>query len=107
MLAFFSALALSSIKLLPSQEKSFISWMRRNNNYYNGDEYHFRLGIFLANQKYVQEHNSNPNKSFKLEMNNLAVLTPSEYKLLLGFKPNLSQNRFKKLTIARILNSLN
>lgn len=78
--------------------------MRRNNNYYNGDEYHFRLGIFLANQKYVQEHNSNPNKLFKLEMNNLAVLTPSEYKLLLGFKPNLSQNRFKKLTTKTIRN---
>lgn len=79
--------------------------MRNTNNYYNGDEYHFRLGIFLSNQKYVQEHNSNPSKTFKLKMNKFAALTPSEYNLLLGFKPSIARNHIKKSTIKTVKNN--
>ena len=103
MLYIFATFCLSKIYLYPTQEKSFVSWMRNTNNYYTGDDYHFRLGIFLANQKYVNEHNSNPYKKFKLEMNKLAAFTPNEYRSLLGFKPNLLKNH-KRATIRTIKN---
>lgn len=44
-----------------------------------------RLAIFLTNSRFVQEHNA-ANKGFKLSLNHLSALTPSEYKSLLGFK---------------------
>ena len=72
--------------------------MRRTNNFYTGDEYKLRLGIYLTNQKFVREHNSNPSKTFKVEMNHLAALTPSEYKSMLGFNSKIYGN-LKKSTI--------
>lgn len=71
--------------------------MRKTNNFYTGDEYMFRLGIFFTNQKFVHEHNKNPNKRFTVEMNHLATLTPSEYKSLLGFKPKLNTNQKRSI----------
>lgn len=62
--------------------------MRSTNQFYTGSEYHFRFGIYLQDLKFVQTHNSNPTKSFKVKMNHFATLTPSEYKQMLGFKPN-------------------
>lgn len=103
MLSLFTVFTLASINLHPNTEKSFVSWMRKTNNIYTGDEYHLRLGIFLANQKYVQEHNSNPCKTFKLEMNHLAALTPSEYRSLLGFNPKIFHNA-KRSSIKTIKN---
>jgi len=69
-----------------AEERSFVSWMRENENMFTGDEYHQRLGIFLANKRLVREHNA-ANKGFKVALNKFAALTSSEYKSLLGFKP--------------------
>lgn len=93
-----------SINVGLSEEKSFISWMRNTNNFYTGDEYSLRLGIYLANQKFVREHNANPSKSFKIEMNRFAALTPAEYKSLLGFKPKFTNN-LKRAQIRTIKNN--
>ena len=60
--------------------------MRQTNQFYTGDEYQARLGIFLANKRLVQEHNA-ANKGFTVAMNKFAAFTPAEYKSLLGFKP--------------------
>jgi cathepsin L len=60
--------------------------MRESNQIFTGDEYQARLGVFLANKRLVQEHNS-ANKGFTVAMNKFAAMTPAEYKSLLGFKP--------------------
>lgn len=72
-----------SVLIAPHEEKSFLSWMRSSNQFYTGEEYHFRLGIFLANSRLIQEFNS-CKKSFKLSLNKFACYTPTEYKTLLG-----------------------
>jgi cathepsin L len=69
----------------PHEEKSFISHMRRYNLVYTGDEYHFRFGLFLSRQRFIQEFNK-AEHSFKVGMNHLATLTPFEYKAMLATK---------------------
>jgi C1A family cysteine protease len=66
---------------------------------YTGDEYQFRLGIYLANCHYVKEFNRQET-SFKLGINNLAVLTPAEYRVLLGAKRTTFGNLKKGHTLA-------
>jgi len=67
-----------------AEEQSFVGWMRQNNHLYTGEEYKLRLGIYLTNQRKVREFNSNSEHSFKIGMNKLSALTPSEYRSLLG-----------------------
>lgn len=73
---------------LQHEEKSFVSWMRSTNQYYTGDEYKLRLGIFITNSRLVKEHNS-ANKKFKVSLNKFAAYTPEEYKSILGFRMNI------------------
>jgi cathepsin L len=58
--------------------------MRETNNLFVGDEYKFRLGIFAANQRRVQEFNKA--SSYKVAMNKLSTLTDAEYKTMLGHR---------------------
>lgn len=67
-----------------NEERNFVSWMRTNNQIFTGDEYHLRLGIFIANQRYVNEYNRRPNLKFRLSMNKLSCYTQAEYQTLLG-----------------------
>lgn len=83
MIFLFSILSASRLQIL-NEERSFLSWMRSNSQFYIGDEYHFRLGIFIANQRYVNEYNRKANLKFRLGMNKLSCYTPSEYRTLLG-----------------------
>ena len=80
---FFASLAFSRLYTTAADEKSFLSWMRRTNNIYTGDEYHLRFGIFLATKNYVSQFNSN-SKSFKLTLNKFACYTPAEISMLYG-----------------------
>ena len=73
---------------LPHEEKSFVSWMRSTNQFFTGDDYQTRFGIYMSNQRLVQEHNAG--NTFKLGMNKFAAYTPSEYKSLLGFRQEAS-----------------
>jgi cathepsin L len=82
MLACIVGLA-SAALIAPHQEKSFVAYMREHDMLYTGDEYQLRLGIYLANSRFVQEHNQ-AHLGFTVELNHLAVLTPAEYKSLLG-----------------------
>lgn len=93
---FISFIAFCFSKPIVSQfaEKSFVSWMRTNNKFFIGEEYHLRLGIWLSNMEYVRYHNKQ-GKTFKLSMNSLSHLTPAEYKSLLSNK--VSQSRSKNL----------
>jgi cathepsin L len=76
--------SISSALIKPHEEKSFISFMRAHSLSYTGDEYQFRLGLYLANARLVREHNAKG--TFRVALNHLAVLTESEYKALLGFR---------------------
>lgn len=90
MLSFLATVALSAY-YLPHEEKSFLSWMRSTNQFFTGDDYQTRFGIYMANSRLVQEHNSG--KSFKLAMNKFAAYTPAEYKSLLGFRQEYTASR--------------
>ena len=57
--------------------------MRDSNQFFTGNDYQFRLGVYLSNQRRVQEHNQGTS-SFKVAMNKLAAYTEAEYKTLLG-----------------------
>ncbi|KAK8842466.1 hypothetical protein M9Y10_026053 [Tritrichomonas musculus] len=91
MLFYLVSFAFSAL-IAPHEEKSFLSWMRTSNQFYTGDEYHFRLGIYLSNARRVQEFNSAKN-SFKLSLNKFACYTPAEYKTLLGRRQSQVQPR--------------
>ena len=56
--------------------------MRQINQYFVGEEYAFRLGIYMANKRYVDEFNREGSHKFKIALNNLAHLTPSEFKVI-------------------------
>lgn len=79
------------------EEKSFLSWMRSTNQFYTGDEYFLRFGIYLTNSRFVKEHNK-ANKYFKLALNKFAVYTPSEYRSLLGLRQKAYQSKAIKST---------
>lgn len=97
---FFFATSALSLLTTKAQEKSYLSWMRQNNQFFTGDEYHLRFGIFLANQRYVQEFNSNPKNKFRVGLNKFSCYTPSEYKALLGHIPMRSPQTQKEITKA-------
>jgi cathepsin L len=75
----------SSSIVLGNEEKSFIAHLRMNSLIYTGDEYYFRLGIYVTNSQYVKKFN-HQQSSFQLGMTSLSTLTYAEYKALLGFK---------------------
>ncbi|OHS93467.1 Digestive cysteine proteinase 2 [Tritrichomonas foetus] len=85
--AFFYALTASKLEITSNDEKSFVSWMRSTNHLFVGQEYHLRFGIWLANARYVKQHNKR-NLGFTLAMNKFASMTPSEYNSLLLSKPS-------------------
>lgn len=80
----------TSLLVEPFQEKSFLNWMRTNNRFYTGDEYHLRFGIFLANSRFVQQHNKG-NYHYKVALNKFSTYTPAEFRSLLG-----EMNKFTK-----------
>lgn len=71
MFAFLASL-ISCAFYFKHEEKSFLSWMRSTNQFFTGDEYHFRFGIFLANSRFVKEHNKCNNK-FTLTLNKFSA----------------------------------
>ena len=88
----------SKVQLTLNDERQFLQWMRMNNNFYTGDEYHFRLGIFLSNARYCQEFNRKKGLTFHLGVNKFSCHTPAEYKSILGAKQ--IQNKVLRNTIS-------
>ncbi|KAK8888751.1 hypothetical protein M9Y10_033485 [Tritrichomonas musculus] len=91
MFALLASLA-SCAYYLQHEEKSFLSWMRSTNQFFTGDEYQTRFGIYLANSRLVKEHNA-ANKKFTVALNKFAAYTPAEYQALLGFKMDLVKRK--------------
>ena len=86
MLALLLSFIYSKVQLTLNDERQFVQWMRINNNFYVGDEYHFRLGIFLSNVRYCQDFNRKKGLTFQLGINKFTCHTPAEYKSILGAK---------------------
>lgn len=76
---------------MPHEEKSFVSWMRNNNVLFTGDEYYFRLGIFMTHARLVSEFKGN----FKIALNKFACTTPAEYNAILGLLPETGKSGIK------------
>ena len=91
MLFIFLNFAFSKVHLFLSEERRFIQWMRENQQFYTGDEYHFRLGIFITNTRYCQDFNRRNGLTFRVGINKFSCYTPSEYKLLLGSHSQYTQ----------------
>lgn len=78
----FVLATLSASKLqVAREERSFLGWMRENGVMYTGDEYSFRLGIFMATDRHIRDHNAG--KSFKIGHNKFSSWTPAEYRAVL------------------------
>ena len=100
MLLFLTFSCLSKI-VTETEERGFINFMRFYNKYYTGDEYHFRLGIYLTNKRYVDEFNRQ-NNQFSLSINHLACLSPSEYQALLtGYASPINRLQHGKVSSVR------
>ncbi|OHT17321.1 Cysteine proteinase 3 [Tritrichomonas foetus] len=101
MFSLFLSFAASRL-VLGHEEKSFLGWMRANGQYFTGNEYQIRLGIYVSNSRYIAEFNKK-DTTFKLGHNKYSCLTPAEYKSLLGnrqeIKPDqkLAKNVVKNL----------
>ena len=95
MIILFLNFASSAITLDLNDERMFVNWMRTYNIYYTSSEYHFRLGIFLTNLRYIQMFNRQKGITFRLGINRFSCYTQSEYKSLLGV--NVPSNLRKQL----------
>jgi len=55
------------------------------NNLYTGEEYSFRLGVYLTNSRAIQEFNAK-SSTFQVGINDFTAMTPAEYRSLLGHR---------------------
>lgn len=78
MLALLVSSAASQLFMV-HEEVEFLHWMRSTNCLYTGDEYHFRLGIYMSNARYVDDFNRQPGRTFDVTLNHLSAMTPTEY----------------------------
>ncbi|KAK8846156.1 hypothetical protein M9Y10_020161 [Tritrichomonas musculus] len=86
MLALLLSIVASKVQLGLTEERQFLQWMRTNNKFYTGDEYHLRLGIFLSHARYCQEFNRKNGLTFRVGINQFSCHTPAEYKAILGVR---------------------
>jgi cathepsin L len=82
MFALLVSLSFSAF-VYPHEEKSFLAHMRFHGLLFTGEEYHLRLGIYLAIARFIRETNA-AGHGFTLSANHLATLTPAEYRALIG-----------------------
>ena len=103
MFILFVHLISSKIYIGLTEERQFLNWMRTNNHFYTGSEYHLRLGIYLANSRFVQQHNKG-GYHYKVCLNKFSAYTPSEYRSLLRefstIIPSTTKRQNKKIWTA-------
>lgn len=92
---FFVFLIFTSSKLhfKSSEERQFVQWMKTYNKIYVGEEYYFRLGIFLTNLRYCLDFKGQQRKLYRIELNKFSCHTPSEYRLLLNDPKIMNEQR--------------
>lgn len=94
--------AYSKVHLFLNEERQFVQWMRTNNQFYTGNEYHFRLGIFISNTRYCRDFNRKNGLTFRVGINKFSCHTPSEYKLLLGSPSQYTKSDKKPKSKSRV-----
>lgn len=92
----FSLLSITFSTVQLKDEKSFVAWMRETRNFYIGEDYFLRYGIWIVNKRFIREHNMK-NHRYTLKMNHLSSLTPAEYRSLLGSQQNSIYRTSQKL----------
>jgi hypothetical protein len=55
--------------------------MSKHGKNHEGDEYHYRLGVYLENKNFIELHNSS-NNSFRLGINKFADMTSEEFGMM-------------------------
>lgn len=79
---FVLANLVAGILIHSHEERAFLAWMRQHNQIYVGDEYQFRIGIFLSHSQFVKNHRGN----YRVALNKFACYTPAEYRSILGIQ---------------------
>lgn len=74
-------------ELMNENEYKFMNFVTEHGkSYATVEEYNFRFNIFNQNLKFIEEFNSKPNQTSTMGLNHLADKTPSEIKMMLGYK---------------------
>ena len=76
MLSLLFGIVASKVTFGLNDEHQFVNWMRANNQFFTGLEYHLRLGIFLTNLRYIKNYNNRKGLSYRLGVNKFACYTP-------------------------------
>lgn len=83
MFAIFTVFASATVLVQQHEERSFVNFMRQTGVMYTGEEYRFRLGIYVTNARLVQEHNKK-GLSYRVGLNEFSCWTPAELRSLNG-----------------------
>ena len=92
MFLLLSVLAFSQVEITLADEKAFVKYMKDQSVCFVGEEYSLRLGIFMANMRYIKEFNKGEHK-FRLGITKFMHFTPSEYYSILGSRPSRRDSR--------------
>lgn len=75
-------------------EREFINFVSEyHRTYGTKEEYNYRLGVFTENYNAIQEHTAKNGNTYTLGITSLADLSEYEYKMLLGYKKNISSTK--------------
>ncbi|CAD8213220.1 unnamed protein product [Paramecium octaurelia] len=76
-----TALLLSGLAFYSQNEEShsFKIWQKKYNKFYSSSEEAYRQIIFNQNVELINKHNSNPNKSYSMAINQFVDLTKEEF----------------------------
>jgi len=76
-------------------QKEFTKWMQQQKRAYHHDEFQTRYNIFKANLDFIDAHNADTTKTFKVALNALADLTRQEYaQYYLGTRINVEPSTY-------------
>jgi hypothetical protein len=88
----FASIALfgAASALMTQDDYQFMSYIAKYNKYYGTtDEYAFRQNEWMKTDRYIRTHNADTTNTSTLAHNHLSDWTREEYKVLLGYKPEL------------------
>jgi C1A family cysteine protease len=82
---------------LNSMDIKFINYIAEHNKYYGStDEFNFRQQVWAEKEEFINQHNSEGH-TWTLGHNHLSDWTPEEYKVLLGYKPELRTAQYEDI----------
>merc|ERR1712084_29958 len=75
----------------------FINYIAEHNKYYGStEEFNFRQQVWAEKEEFINQHNSEGN-TWTAGHNHLSDWTPEEYKVLLGYKPELRTAQYQDI----------